>query len=163
MKNMKDEAPFISIIILTYNSEDTKQACLESMQVGWMNIAFLAPEFLQRLGGGITYVSHANYLIPAHDRKTEQRTGTNTKRTHATGVSFEFVVSSLFIPNFFLPEHKIKQRPLNFCKEKHPRHRTRMTQIRRRDMKVASQIAEYATPSIWGNPTVTCVGSNAGV
>jgi hypothetical protein len=38
--------------------------------------------------------------------------------------------------------------------------RTRMT---RRDMKVASQIAKYATPSIWGNPTVTCVGSNAGV
>ena len=33
----------------------------------------------------------------------------------------------------------------------------------RRDKKVASQIAEYATPSIWGNPTVTCVGSNAGV
>jgi hypothetical protein len=32
-----------------------------------------------------------------------------------------------------------------------------------RDMKVASQIAEYAAPSIWGNPTVTCVGSNAGV
>lgn len=37
------------------------------------------------------------------------------------------------------------------------------TRIARRDMKVASQIAEYATPSIWGNPTVTCVGSNAGV
>ncbi|MDO8728230.1 MAG: hypothetical protein Q7J35_19430 [Candidatus Methanoperedens sp.] len=37
------------------------------------------------------------------------------------------------------------------------------TQITRRDMKVASQIAEHATPSIWGNPTVTCVGSNAGV
>jgi len=40
------------------------------------------------------------------------------------------------------------------------RRGTRMT---RRDMKVASQIAEYATPSIWGNPTVICVGSNAGV
>ena len=38
-----------------------------------------------------------------------------------------------------------------------------MTRITRRDKKVASQIAEYATPSIWGNPTVTCVGSNAGV
>jgi hypothetical protein len=37
------------------------------------------------------------------------------------------------------------------------------TRIARRDMKVASQIAKYATPSIWGNPTVTCVGSNAGV
>jgi hypothetical protein len=36
-------------------------------------------------------------------------------------------------------------------------------------MTVASQIAKkkkkkkYATPSIWGNPTVICVGSNAGV
>jgi hypothetical protein len=29
--------------------------------------------------------------------------------------------------------------------------------------EVASQIAKYAAPSIWGNPTVTCVGSNAGV
>ena len=37
------------------------------------------------------------------------------------------------------------------------------TRIVRRDMKGTSQIAEYATPSIWGNPTVTCVGSNAGV
>jgi hypothetical protein len=37
---------------------------------------------------------------------------------------------------------------------------TRMT---RRDMKGTPQIAEYATPSIWGNPTVICVGSNAGV
>ena len=41
-----------------------------------------------------------------------------------------------------------------------PRRGTRMT---RRDKKVVLQIAEYATPSIWGNPTVTCVGSNAGV
>jgi len=40
---------------------------------------------------------------------------------------------------------------------------TRMTRITRRDKKGVSQIAEYATPSIWGNPTVTCVGSNAGV
>ncbi len=32
-----------------------------------MNIAFLAPGFLQRLGGGITDVSHAKYSIPAHD------------------------------------------------------------------------------------------------
>jgi len=32
-----------------------------------------------------------------------------------------------------------------------------------RDKKDTSQIAEYATLSIWGNPTVTCVGSNAGV
>jgi RNA-directed DNA polymerase len=29
--------------------------------------------------------------------------------------------------------------------------------------EVASQIAEYATPSIWGNPTVICVGSNTEV
>jgi hypothetical protein len=29
--------------------------------------------------------------------------------------------------------------------------------------EVSSQIAEYATPSIWGNPTVICVGSNAEV
>lgn len=43
------------------------------------------------------------------------------------------------------------------------RRGTRMTRIARCDMKDASQIAEYATPSIWGNPTVTCVGSNAGV
>ncbi len=67
-----------------------------------MNIAFLAPGFLQRMGGGITYLSHANYLILTHDRKTEQptkqRTDTNSKRTHATGVGFEFVVSSLLIP-----------------------------------------------------------------
>jgi hypothetical protein len=27
--------------------------------------------------------------------------------------------------------------------------------------EVSSQIAEYATSSIWGNPTVICVGSNA--
>ena len=40
------------------------------------------------------------------------------------------------------------------------RRGTRMT---RRDMKGTPQIAEYAAPSIWGNPTVTCVGSNAGV
>jgi len=40
------------------------------------------------------------------------------------------------------------------------RYGTRMT---RRDMKDAPQIAEHATPSIWGNPTVICVGSNAGV
>ena len=32
-----------------------------------------------------------------------------------------------------------------------------------RDMKVASQIAENATPSIWGNPTVIGTGSNAWV
>jgi len=37
------------------------------------------------------------------------------------------------------------------------------TQMTCRDKKGVSQIAEYATPSIWGNPTVTCVGSNAGV
>ena len=38
-----------------------------------MNIAFIAPEFLHELGGGTTYVSHANYLIPAHNRKTKQQ------------------------------------------------------------------------------------------
>jgi len=32
-----------------------------------------------------------------------------------------------------------------------------------RDKKITSQIAEYATPSIWGNPTAIRVGSNAGV
>ncbi len=41
-----------------------------------MNIAFLAPGVLQRFGGGITDISHANYLIPAHDRKPKQ--GQNT-------------------------------------------------------------------------------------
>jgi hypothetical protein len=29
--------------------------------------------------------------------------------------------------------------------------------------EVIPQIAEYAIPSIWGNPTVICAGSNAGV
>jgi hypothetical protein len=38
-----------------------------------MNIAFLAPGFLQRVGYGITYLSRADYLIPVHDRKTEQQ------------------------------------------------------------------------------------------
>ncbi len=38
-----------------------------------MNIAFLAPEFLQRLGGGTTYVSHTNYLIPGAERITKQQ------------------------------------------------------------------------------------------
>jgi hypothetical protein len=63
-------APFVSIIIPTYNSEDTMKACLESKQKGWMNIAFLAPEFLQRLGGGTTYVSYVKYSIPGADGKT---------------------------------------------------------------------------------------------
>ncbi len=31
---MISEAPFVSIIIPTYNSEDTMQACLESIKVG---------------------------------------------------------------------------------------------------------------------------------
>ncbi len=38
-----------------------------------MNIAFLTPGFLQRMGGGTTYVSHTNYLILAHDGKTKQQ------------------------------------------------------------------------------------------
>ncbi len=38
-----------------------------------MNIAFMAPGFLQRMGGGTTDISHANYLNLAHDRKTEQQ------------------------------------------------------------------------------------------
>jgi hypothetical protein len=50
-------APFVSIIIPTYNSEDTMKACLESKQKGWMNIAFLAPEFLPNWGGAGTYVN----------------------------------------------------------------------------------------------------------
>jgi hypothetical protein len=36
-----------------------------------MNIDFLAPGFLHELGGGITYVSHAKYLIPGADGKTK--------------------------------------------------------------------------------------------
>ncbi len=54
--------------------------------------------FAEVEGGGITYLLYVTYLNPAHDRKTEQRTGTNSKRNHVTGVSFEFVVSSLLIP-----------------------------------------------------------------
>jgi hypothetical protein len=38
-----------------------------------MNISFRAPEFLHELGGGTTDILHANYLIPAHDRKTKQQ------------------------------------------------------------------------------------------
>ncbi len=38
-----------------------------------MNIVFLAPEFLQRLGGGTAYVSHAKYSIPGAERMTKQQ------------------------------------------------------------------------------------------
>lgn len=58
IKNMKDEMPFVSIIIPTYNSEDTMQVCLGWIRVGRMNIAFLAPGFLPNWGGAGQYIYH---------------------------------------------------------------------------------------------------------
>jgi hypothetical protein len=48
-----------------------------------MNIAFLAPGFLKRLGGGTAYVSHAKYSNPTHDRKPKQQK--NQKKPQMNG------------------------------------------------------------------------------
>ncbi len=88
-----------------------------------MNIAFMAPGFSQMVGGITTNISHAKYSIPAHDRKTKQQK--SQKKPQINADERRIIITT------HRKERKVEQDPLNFCNEKHPRNRTRMTRIAR--------------------------------